>query len=109
MLSWLIKGAGANKTTIFGVFGIIGGLGLIFTGHFNEGLLMIFGAAQQIAIRWSKNPNELLLFQRTFWASLGGVFTGIYMVTQGNVGEGFSLLTISISALTQRQHNAKTA
>lgn len=109
MWAWLLNGAGVNNTTIIGVFGIIGGLGLLFTGHFNEGLLMIFGAAQQIAIRWSKNPNELLFFQRTFWASLGGVFTGIYMITQGSVGEGFSLLTISISALTQRQHNAKTA
>ena len=109
MLSWLLKGAGANKTTLVGVFSIIGGLGLIFNGHINEGALMIFGAVQQIALRWSQNPNELLVFQRTFWASIGGVLTGIYMVTQGNVGEGFALLVASITALTQRQHNAKVS
>ena len=103
-MSWLFNGAGVNKTTIAAVLAIIGGFGLIFTGDWQAGMLMIIPALQQLFIRWATGISK----HRTTLASIGGVFTGIYMASQGNTGEGLALLMASVTALFQRQHNTKT-
>ncbi len=106
MFAWLLKGAGLNKTTVAGFAGICGGLGLIFNGNFNEGMLLLIVSIQQLAQRWTNGKASLFL-QRTFYASLGGVFTGAYMVYQGNVSEGIILFMASLQALFQRQATGK--
>jgi hypothetical protein len=109
MMQWLLNGMGLNKTTFAAISGIIGGLGLIFTGSFNEGVTIAIISLQQLTQRWSTNPSTALLFQRTFWGALGGVCTGVYMITQGNITEGFLLLMASLEALFQRQAKKKLA
>lgn len=107
MIQWLLNGAGVNKTTVAAIAGFIGGLGLIFTGNFNEGALLVIASVQQLTIRWANTGFVAVLFQRTFWAALGGVCTGAYMVYNGTLQEGFALIMISIQALFQRQAKAK--